>query len=117
MLLSPAVKTALKYAILAVTVIAGLGPTVSELAGALPAQWISTLSHIVSVAGAVHLWLSESPLIQPLLQTKAPATVIRAAEVRAASIRPPASELPTQPELQGVVSSRPPPPNPPKSAA
>jgi hypothetical protein len=46
-----------------------------------------------------------------------PAVQVQKEMVRTASIRPPASEAVTQPELQGVVSSRPPPPSPPKSAA
>lgn len=82
--MSPNAKKYLKLAILILTIVAGLGPTVTELAGALPPTWVSVLSRIVSLAGALQLWLSESPLVQPFLSTKTPSEVIDAAKERAA---------------------------------
>jgi hypothetical protein len=81
--MNASVKTALKYVLLALTVVAGLGPTVSQFAGVLPAAWLATAAHVVSVAGAIQLFLTESPLVQPFLQTKAPESVIAAASKRA----------------------------------
>ena len=84
-MLPPAAKTALTYLVLATTVVGGLGPTVAAFAGVVPPTYLAALSHAVSVAAALHLWLTESPLVQPLLATKSPAAIISAAQDRALS--------------------------------
>jgi hypothetical protein len=120
MKLPPAVTVAIHVAVCILASVATLGPFVAHLSGILPGSVTTDATAVVAFASAATLYLSSSPLFQPLLQFKAPATVIKAVKQRAATLPPPAlkpSELPTQPELQGVVSSRPPPPNPPKSAA
>jgi hypothetical protein len=72
MTLSPS-QAKIAHVILAVLVlVAGLGPVVSELAGVLPATWLSAVSHGVAAASAILLWLSQSPLTKPLLQTRRP---------------------------------------------
>ena len=88
-------KAALKYLSLAVTIIAGAGPFVAQLAGVAPPTWLAVASHIVAIAGTVHQLLVESPLAQPLLASKDPLAVIDAAEAQAVKLQKP-PVLPTR---------------------
>ena len=94
--MTPKAKAALKYLSLAVTIIAGAGPFVSSLAGAVPPTWVAVGLHLVAIAGTVHLLLVESPLTQPLLASKKPLDVIDAAEAQAAKSLPKPPVLPTR---------------------
>jgi hypothetical protein len=65
--MSTQARNVFRYLVLTVTIVAGLGPTIAQLSGLVPATWLAVASHVVSVAGAVHLMLQDSPLLQPLL--------------------------------------------------
>lgn len=80
----PWAKVAYKWALLITTVVSGLGSIVSDFGGFVPSQWLAVAMHVVTLAGAVHLYLVSSPLLQPLLETKSPETVIAAAKERQA---------------------------------
>jgi hypothetical protein len=73
--MSTQAKLILKYLILATAVVSALGPAVAELAGVVPATWVSVASRIIATAASIHLFLTESPLIKPFLMTKGPAKV------------------------------------------
>jgi hypothetical protein len=63
-------KTLVTYLLVTTAVLGGLGPTAANLAGVLPPRWLEVVGHVVATAAALHLWLVQSPLIQPLLATK-----------------------------------------------
>jgi hypothetical protein len=65
-------KNVLKYVILATAFVSALGPSVATLAGAAPSKLITVLSGLVAASASIHLFLTESPLVQPLLATKMP---------------------------------------------
>jgi hypothetical protein len=73
-------KQVLTYLVLATAVIGGLGPTVAQLAGVVPAPYLAAIVHFIGVCAALHLYLIQSPLIQPFLATKTPVEVIAQAK-------------------------------------
>jgi hypothetical protein len=69
----PLSPTAAKYvhiAIGVITAVAGLGPLLAQVGGLVPAQWLTVASHVVAFCGALVLYLSQSPLLSPLLQMR-----------------------------------------------
>lgn len=65
--MTPTVNKILHYLVLAVMLLGGLGPTVVQLTPFLPPAWVAPISHVVAVAAALVLYLSQSPLLSPLL--------------------------------------------------
>jgi len=70
MTLSPALAKVAHVILAILVLVSSLGPILAQLAGLVPATWLSVASRVVAFAGAVVLWLSQSPLTKPLLKTR-----------------------------------------------
>jgi hypothetical protein len=103
--LPPALTKAIHYAILTVLFVGGLGPTVAQMSGLLPARWFAAASHAVAVCAGLALYLTQSPLVRPFL----PQPSVDAK--RMASLRPPmivAAPLPPLPPIPHASTWHPP---------
>jgi hypothetical protein len=72
MTLSPTLAKIAHIVLAVLVLVSSLGPVLAQFAGLVPATWLSIASHVVALAGAIVLWLSQSPLTKPLLQTRRP---------------------------------------------
>jgi hypothetical protein len=72
--MNPSVARALKIATAVLTFVAGAGPLVADLNGTLPPTWLAVASKAVGIAGALVLFLSQSPLPTPILQSAPPSS-------------------------------------------
>jgi hypothetical protein len=106
MTLSLTTNKILHGSIVALFVVAGLGPFVASMTGVLPAEWLADASRVVAVAAGLTLYMSASPLLAPWLPTKTPATLVQAAVARAVDEGAPidgTAKLPKPPKLPPVV--------------
>ena len=68
--MSPTLARALQIGTAVVTFVAGAGPLVADLNGSLPPTWLAVASKAVGIAGAIVLFLAQSPLPKPILSFK-----------------------------------------------
>ena len=70
-MMPPYLKTALKWVIALTAMVAGLQPFFQAGTGIIPASALAKILGVVAAAGTLHSFLAESPMVLPLLATKA----------------------------------------------